>query len=711
MTLSRARKLPRFVGTGATLLAACVATARAQSGDATRGNDRHTAICARDAATGAPVTDLVVERRVDGAWQRLAPGNDAPAPAGACRRWPMTHADTLRVRRLGYAPWTGSPAAHVGSAPTVDTLVVALRPVAALLPAAITRAAAEGRHAAATLDVDEARTLGVGSTGALVALLPFAQPRSARGEVAVSLRGARREQVAVTLDGLPLTDPATGVADVADVPLALLGGASVAPGSDPLGVGPGAIGGVLALQGGAGSLASARAGAFGTRQLDAAYDAPVGGGRLRLGAAHHAARNDFPFANTSTTTGLALEERRVNNDVRRDALFAHWRGEAVQVTALASVGEQGLVGPVNVRDADEDRVRTHRLFARVSAQRGRTLVTGGVRQFGLGYRDPARAPFDRDADALAGDVEARRLLGGTLLQAGVGTDRLRATGAVRQDRARGHVAASRLARVAGLDVTAGGRLDVVSGNGTLPSFSLAAEHTARDLTVGARLAQAVRVPTLYDLYFSSPQRLTVRALRAERVRYDGEVFARWRARPREHGTLALDLAAVARDVGDAIVWFPGNFGWSPANVGRERLRGGEARVEWSGTRGHVSMWGTWYDAVLRTGALRIPTPYVARESAGALARVPLGPLQLGAAARWLGPRPFTAGPRDPAFTLPAVALVDVSLAARCVRQGRELLVALALDNATDQAWQSVRGFPSPGRAWSLSLTLTPRDHP
>jgi hypothetical protein len=670
-----------------------------------------TLVCARDAATGAPVIDVMLERRVAGAWQRLTRSAGGTALDAACGRWSITPGDALRVRRLGYAPWTGALAVHTGDASGTDTLIVALAPVASLLPASVTRATVEAPRAAATMEVAEARALGVGSTGALVALLPFAQPRSARGEVAVSLRGARREQVAVTLDGLPLTDPATGVADVADVPLAAIGGASVAPGSDPLGAGPGAIGGVLALHGGMGSLASARVGAFGSRQAEGALDAAVAGGRLRVGASRQEARNDFAFTNSATTTGLALEERRVNNDVQRDALFAHWRGDAVQVTALGTVGAQGLVGPVNVRDADEDRARTHRLFLRVSTQRGRTLVTGGVRQFGLGYRDPGRPQFDADAEALAGDVEARRLVGGTLLQAGVGADRLRATGDVRQDRARGHVSASRLAQIAGVDVTAGGRLDAVAGNGTLPSFSLAVEHTRRDVTVGARVAQAVRVPTLYDLYFSSPQRLTVRALRAERVRYDGELFARWRARSAAHGALALDAALVARDVGDAIVWFPGNFGWSPANVGREVLRGAEARAAWRRGRAQLAAWGAWYDAELRTGALRIPTPYVARESAGALVRVPLGPLEAGAAARWLGPRPFTAGPRDPAFTLPAVALIDVSLAARRVWHGRELLLALALDNATDRAWQSVRGFPAPGRAWSLSLTLTPRDHP
>jgi hypothetical protein len=40
-------------------------------------------------------------------------------------------------------------------------------------------------------------------------------------------------------------------------------------------------------------------------------------------------------------------------------------------------------------------------------------------------------------------------------------------------------------------------------------------------------------------------------------------------------------------------------------------------------------------------------------------------------------------------------------------RGAPLLLTAALDNATDRAWQSVRGFPSPGRAWSVAITLLP----
>lgn len=676
-------------------------------------------LCASDAATGAPV----VYARV-----RMA-GGRVWGMSGHCLALPVASGDTITITRLGYTPWTGTVADARGvSANTVtrvvladtvahgasaDTVIVRLVPVAAALPASITRArgssgaSSVGARNAVTLDVDSARTLGAGSTGALIALLPYTFPRGARHEVSVSLRGARREQVAVTLDGLPLTDPATGLADLADVPLAALGAVTVAPGSDPVGTGPGAAGGVLALHTGTGSIASVRAGAFGETAAEGAWDGALGTARLRLGAAHHSARNDYPFVNRSGTTGTAIPERRVNNDMERTNLFTHLRSTRVHVTALVAHTEAGLVGPVNVRDYDEDRTATRRLFLRVTGQAGETLLAGGVRAFSLAYRDPARPQFDTDARVFAADLDARRVLAGALLIAGAGGDRLRTSSGITQDRARGHLSLSSARHVLGLDWTGGARLDVVSGGPALPSFSLAAERRGPAFDAGVRVAQAVRVPTLYDLWFSSPQRITVRALDAERVLLDAEVHARWRPVRATAWQVTGEGALVSRVTRHAIVWFPGNFGWSPANVGTERLYGVESRVAVTRAPVDLSAWSTVYRAELTSGALRIPTPYVPVVAGGAIARVARDRWQLSAVGRWLGPRPYTAGPRDPAFMLPAVSLLDLTGSVRRTMRGADLLFTLSLDNATDRAWQSVRGFPSPGRAWSVAFTIRP----
>ena len=669
-------------------------------------------VCVTDAATGAPVTDPIVEYRAGAGWRR-APRHASDGHLASWCRAIDAVSYPWRVRRLGYTPVEvrdASSAQAMSRDNDLDTLRLRLVPLAALLPASVTREVATGSERnAVSLDAATARVHGATTTGALLTLLPFAQPRSARGEVSVSLRGTRREQVAVTLDGLPLTDPATGLADVADVPLAILGGATVAPGSDPLGAGPGAVGGVLALHSGDGTHLASRVGAFGAVQVEAAHAHSVGASRLRLGASHQSARNDFPFRNTASTTGQTFEERRVNNDVRRDALFAQWRGERVQIVALGTESTYGLVGPVNVRDYDEDRARSRRAFVRASGAWGGAQVSVGARAFALDYRDPQRPVFDTDADAMAVDVETQRVVGSLRWLVGVGGDRLRTSDGTAQDRTRGYAALTHRARLAAVDVNAGVRVDAVERTGAQPTASLALERAWPRARVGVRLAQAVRVPTLYDLYFSSPQRLTVRALRPERVTVDAELFARGTAGTIAGGVVSAQGALVARSARDAIVWFPGNFGWSPANVGRETLRGLELRAAWEHANAHVSAWGTWYDAMLTTGALRIPTPYVARESAGLLARARRGAFTLSATGRAFGRRPFTSGPRNAAFELPAVGVLDVAAAWTTEPRaaGGSLLLTVALDNATDVAWQSVRGFPAAGRSWSVALSWTP----
>ena len=96
-----------------------------------------------------------------------------------------------------------------------------------------------------------------------------------------------------------------------------------------------------------------------------------------------------------------------------------------------------------------------------------------------------------------------------------------------------------------------------------------------------------------------------------------------------------------------------------------------------------------------------------------------GQSTVSAVLRATGSRPFTAGPRNPAFELPGTTLLDIAVShrvtARLVPHAPspriDALIALSLENATGVSWQSVRGFPSPGRAWAVNITLGPGAHP
>jgi hypothetical protein len=488
----------------------------------------------------------------------------------------------------------------------------------------------------------------------------------------------------------------------------------VIPGADPVNTGSGANGGVLALSSAATRLLSVRNGSFGQWAAEGSYTATRGATRWQAALSHRRALNDFSFLNVAGE--LPVRESRVNNDETRSVLTASVMNGRTQWLALASVGERGMVGAANVRAYDEDRAQTSRVFVRGQVAVGNTVLITGVRHFDLRYRDPQQPVLDSRSSAWAADAEWRgAALSGTW-RVGAGADQLTGTGSVLQRRSRGFAAwgwqrTPSPAQRVGLD--AGVRTDIVEGAGVQPTAALGATWRALGSASGsswsllARGAQAVRVPTLYDLYFSSPQRLSVRALDPERVTLDASAgtqavwqHARWRA--------VAEGSLVSRDTRNAIVWFPGNFGWSPANVGLERLRGTESRLDVTTARFSLSAWHTWYRSELQSGALHIPTPYVPQHSLATNGAWRVGTHTISTNVRVQGRRPYTAGPRNSLFELPAVTIADVAWSQRHRFNRVEALWAVTLENVTDVQWQSVRGFPMPGRGWSASLTLAPR---
>jgi vitamin B12 transporter len=669
-------------------------------------------VCAQDAHTGEPVVGVSV-RAVDGATHTAA---------GACTSVRGGVGTALAIMRVGYVPRSVvlrgdnmtmyvmlEPRTGRGVGDSLGFTVLTAQRVTAAAPVM-----ANGARVQATISAQQARERGVGNMNGVIALLPYTTFRSARGESGLSLRGARREQVVITLDGLPLNDPATGLADVADVPLVALQSATVLPGADPLGAGSGASGGVLSLTTGAQRTLSVRSGAFGQRVAEGAWAGVRQQTRWHGALSHRTARNDFAFENAAGAQ--PVKELRINNDERRTVFTGGLVSARTQWNLLVSTGERGMVGPANVRAYDSDRSQTTRVLVRGQTALGNSMLSTGARGFALRYRDPANPSLDSRATAWASDAEWRGPVAGGNWRLGVGADGLTATGNVQQQRARGfaawgwHRPGAATQRV---QADAGVRADVVERSGVLPTASagssvrLAGTRTGSAVMLVSRVAQAVRVPTLYDLYFSSPQRLDVRALSPERVALDASTGLQgvWQAT----GWRATgEVQAVARDTRDAIVWFPGNFGWSPANVGRERLRGTEARVDLNARAVSLGLWHTWYRTTLRSGGLTIPTPYVPLHSVGGQGLWQRGAHALSAVVRYQGRRPFTAGPRNPLFELPAVTLLDMAITRRQTFTHLDALLTAGLDNATNVRWQSVRGFPMPGRGWSASLTLQPR---
>lgn len=642
----------------------------------------------RDATTGAPVAGAAVE----GAARRVY--SDTHGRFALAARV----GDTLLVRRMGYRP-----ARSVVASGDLD---VSLAPAAVPLDGLRVEAhgAAPVARLAATEPAGSAREAGAVTAADLVARLPYVSARGARGATVVSLRGGRAEQTVVTLDGLPLNDPATGTADLGDLPLAAIGAATSLPGADAVRFGSGASGGVVALAGASEPVVALRAGSYGERLAEAAGTRSALGARLRGGLAWREARNDFPFRNRAAATGGDSVERRANNDERRAAAFGTATWPSVQLLVLASESERGMVGPMNVRAYDADRGRTRRLLARGGLQAGGWIGVVGARAFGQRYEDPRHPGNASHANVLALDAEISRALGGALIRAGAGGDRLRVAGAVpvpTRNRGRGFAAASREWARGAYRASAGLRADAYERSGARPSASLALERTGV-IDGFVRVSQAFRAPTLNDVALGAPRRVAARDLDPERVALDAEGGMRAR-----RGAALLEASVFHRVTHDAIVWFPGNFDWSPTNVGRERVLGAEGRAAFRTAHVETSAWAAWYRARLRAGGLVIPTPYVPEAAGGATATVRRGSLSASGELRAFARRPFASAPRSRATELPGAALLSGTITHRFALLGRTARLALGVDNAGDVAWESVERFPAPGRTWSLGLTFAP----
>ena len=605
--------------------------------------------------------------------------------------------DTLRVRRIGYR----AALALAGRDSTV-----AMRPAALPLPAIAVREAAPAGRAVASRDAAELREAGTSSVGAAIARLPYVSARGARGELSLSMRGSRSEQVVVTLDGMALNDPATGGADVSDLPLAAVGRVTAAPGADAVGHGSGASGGVVALTSASGTLAAASAGAFGRYGAEGATSVGAAGGALRLGAAVRGARNDFPFVNRAGSTGSDSVESRANAGERHASAFASAVLPAVQLLALASESRRGLAGPMNVRVYDDDRSVSRRLLLRLAAQPGRWSASASARALSVAYRDAGAPALDADARALAADADAARAVGPLTARVGIGADHFRATGVSAQRRGRAFVAATGARALGAYALTAGVRVDALAARGSSalvqPSVTVAGERSGA-VAPFVRVGSGFRAPTLYDLYLSAGQRIVPRPLDPERAVFDGETGLRL-----QRGRASLTGSVFLRETRDAIVWLPGTFTWSPRNVERERVRGAELRGAAAAAWWSADAWAGAYHSRFTAGEGRHPTPYVPYATGGSTLALRRAATSLTGTLRAYGRRPFAVATEARDYELPGVALVDLHVAHRFVAWRANALVTVGADNAGDVAWESVRRYPAPGRSWSVGLTVTPR---
>ena len=599
--------------------------------------------------------------------------------------------DSLIVQRLGYRR----------AAVMIEgtELVVRLRPAASLLQAQAVHHDRETGRMTSGRTVEQLVQQGIGTTGAAIAAMPFISSRSARGETSISLRGARAEQVLVTIDGMPLNDPATGRADVSDIPLLALGSVTVAPGSGAAAYGSGASGGVVALTTGDGSAVSMAATSLNGIQIEGALAGESKGLRLRSGVALASSRNDFAFLNDAGAEDTT--EQRVNADERRAALFLSGLFGHAQVTALYSVRERGLGGAKNVRAYDHARELADRRMVRARVGNDRWQGSAGVRRLAVRYRDERQPELASHAAGITADAELQAAIRGIVARAGVAQEHVWGSTLAEGDRPSAFASVGSRVQVFGLNADIATRVDAVRDAGVHLSPSIALERAGR-IRPFVRYAQGFRLPAFYDLYVPTPLGFVATGVDPERVIVDAEVGAHAHTR-----AATFSATVFERRTRDAVIWFPGNFSWSPKNVAREQVRGAEAMLLTTTMRATSRWWGGWYDTRLFTDGLHVPTPYVPKLAGGGTTTVTLGRLSTTASLTARGRRPFAIAIPSRALEMHGVFLLDLATSYRIDRPQGVALVTAGVLNVGNVASETVRRFPSPGRVWQVTLTVQP----
>lgn len=453
----------------------------------------------------------------------------------------------------------------------------------------------------------------------------FVRSRGGLGSfTSVSIRGSDANEVAILVDGLPLTRAAVGVIDLSALSVAGLERVEVWRSVPPLEFGAEAVGGAINLVTRRGALVpelrvSAGAGSFGARAASVGWSGPVdalGRRRVDVSASYNGATGDFTYFDTQGTLFNRANDRisvRRNNDFDQGAVDAtvaarHWRLGTHGYLKQQGAPGVGLAGAESLHarllsarllgDGDADghlgkaewRVAAALIFERLGFTNplgeqagpfGPSVTEAQALSQGLYAR--VRLPWGRHqrwlvlADARAEERWPRDLL--HVAQSGGASERLLGALGV-EDELR--FVEQRLTLTAGVRLDGDyNRLSVPSGfvpptKDLEPTGRVTARFEAtRWLTVRAAAGRFVRFPTLLELFGDGAFILPQPTLRSEKA-WAGDVGGVvGGATRRLRGS--LEAAFFGRAVDDTIVYLPSSRAVAASNLGPARMLGVELR--------------------------------------------------------------------------------------------------------------------------------------
>ncbi|MEE9208381.1 MAG: TonB-dependent receptor [Gemmatimonadota bacterium] len=638
----------------------------------------------------------------------------------------------LTIRRLGYLPSGHDLEVRNGRAARPVVLLTPRPLNLAELDVQVDQLAMDGQS---FLDRETIESMGVRTADQLVEALPgvIVQRRGRGAAAAASIRGSGTNSVLVLLDGAPLNDPVSGVADLSLLPVGSIESLTVLRGSRSARYGARAQGGVIVIRSRSASLGlegRLRTGALGEASGSADWGGALGGGQVSFGAEVRTFGGSFDFERPPEVGGGPA--RRGNADLTQGAVRTSLRSSLLGGDGRLTIGFESL-----------DRGLPGRSFApsdsaRQSVDRGRvgvdwTRATSALSLSAVGFATRHSAHFI-DPDPPLGlpydDRTELRQLGGRVSAEGYVGERLRAIGGgldIEHQRIDSQsLAGEPISRTdvgvyvnTGLTLFSrsrfgapGLRLDLAIradrdgiGGEWQASHDAALFYSVHRTRIRISHRSSFSPPSLGDQFFREGVAVAPNPdLRAERVPGEIELGADVSG---SVGGFEFDLGAEAYsgNLNDMIVWLPDfRFVWSPRNIDVQRSGGavwGEMRLPAWGLRlaGQISRDRVTYD---RPDSDTVQVVYRPRHSASLSADWAGSWLSIHLAARYLGLRYPVAAPLN---GLPGFWSFELGASGEWQWSGWQIRPSLRLERLFDSKDTLIFAYPDPGRTASLEVRM------
>jgi vitamin B12 transporter len=557
---------------------------------------------------------------------------------------------------------------------------------------------------------------------------------------AVSIRGSTTNSVLVIIDGVPASDPATGLADLSELGLSPedIESIEVVKGGASAQYGPDASAGVVVIRtkGARGRKAFFEAEASNLLRIPFASVSGSGFGALAsppsalsladgqslslrgalpggiaLSASLERAKNAYSYEDAN-----GLVRSRDNADLLSASSSFSWEkafpAGALSAKASVSARDIGVPGP-STAPTPEARQRDGR--ARLSFSYSTDSFFSDAVAFSLGAH--ALGIFLRYAEnggegetalsARAGADAAWSLLFGKHFELGAGfSGRWEAldsasvqdgSGSPPSRVSAGAYAEPRLA-FGPWSLSPAARLDWSTDYGLSPSFSLGtALRCSESLVASVAASTAYRAPSFDDLYWPADPGTAGNPDLLPEKSYGGEARADYSA-----GAATASMAVFARYVEDVILWQPGTDSiWRPSNWGEALYPGAEASAGLG--LGNYEVRASW--TFLRTYALsgdlelgdEVRVPMVPEHSLDARFGYRKGDSGWGLSLSYAGPRYLSLANAE---SLPSRFLLNAD--AR-IGIGKGLFLSFKGENLLNERYESLEAYPMPGFSLALGL--------